>query len=154
MIKIVVSEQLLYHRKKTGVIRVYPISTAVKGVGNSQGSFQTPLGKHRVFAKIGEGLPKGAVFVARVPVDVFSEAIKYQRKDWILSRILWLEGVQAGVNKFGSVDSLERYIYIHGTDEEDLIGEPASHGCIRMLNQDVIDLFEDVSCGELVMIKP
>ena len=153
MIKIVVSEQILYHRRKTGVTYAYPISTASKGVGNQENSLQTPLGKHRVKHKIGEGQAAFTAFVARQPVGIFTEQDKILRSDWILSRILWLEGMQTGVNKRGKKDTFKRYIYIHGTDEENKIGSPHSHGCIRMKNEDVIDLFEHVYCGETVYIK-
>ncbi len=149
-----VAEQKLYHHRKTGVVCTYPVSTARKGVGNSEGSFQTPYGKHRICAKIGEGLPKFTAFAGREPVAIFSDEVKHQREDWILSRILWLEGVQPGINKYGKHDTYRRYIYIHGTNEEDLLGQPVSHGCIRMNNDDVIDLFNHVRCGERVLIKP
>lgn len=154
MIKVFVSQQKLYHRRKTGVVKIYPVSTAKNGVGNYEGSFQTPLGKHRLCQKIGGDEPGLTFFVAREPAGLFSEETKHQRKDWILSRILWLEGMQPGVNKRGRVDTFARYIYIHGTNEEHLIGQPVSHGCIRMKNEDIIDLFEHVSCGESVIIKP
>ena len=153
MIKIMVSEQKLYHRRKTGVVCVYPISTAAKGVGNLDGSLQTPLGKHAIKYKIGEGEMPLTAFVARQAVGIFHQDDKKQRNDWILSRILWLEGKQTGINKRGKKDTFKRFIYIHGTDEEDKIGTPASHGCIRMKNDDIMDLFEHVSCGESVVIK-
>ena len=153
MIKIIISEQKLYHRRKTGVVRVYPISSASNGVGSEQGSLQTPLGKHRVFEKIGDGLPKKTTFVGREPLGIFCEEIRGLRQDWILTRILWLEGLEVGINKGGKVDSCSRYIYIHGTNEEHLIGTPASHGCIRMRNDDVLDLFEHVQEAERVLIK-
>ncbi len=154
MIRIVVSQQKLYHRRSTGVVRTYPVSTAENGVGNYEGSFQTPLGKHRVRFKIGGSEPEFTYFVAREAAGLFSEAVKHQRSDWILSRILWLEGMQPGVNKRGRVDTFSRYIYIHGTNEEHLIGQPVSHGCIRMKSGDIMDLFEHVTCGESVLIKP
>ncbi len=153
MIKVIISEQKLYHRRKTGVVRVYPVSTAIQGAGNIYGSYQTPLGKHAIKYKIGEGEQPWTVFVARQAAGVFRQSDKKQRKDWILSRILWLEGKQTGINKRGKKDTFRRYIYIHGTDEENKIGTPASHGCIRMKNEDIIDLFEHVSCGESVIIK-
>ena len=153
MIKVMVSEQKLYHRRKTGVVCVYPISTATKGIGNQQGSLQTPLGKHQIRIKIGADLPKYTYFISRAPKGIFTTKIAHQSADWILSRILWLEGMQAGLNKRGVVDTFQRYIYIHGTNEEDLIGTPASHGCIRMKNDDILDLFDQVSCGERVLIK-
>lgn len=154
MIKIVVSEQMLYHRRKNGVVYSYPVSTAKNGVGNEQGSFKTPLGRHRIYAKIGKGSPIYTAFVGRKPVGVFSADVENQRSDWILSRILWLDGAQTGANRRGKVDSRARYIYIHGTNEESLIGQPASHGCIRMHNDDIMILFEHVRCGEYVVIKP
>lgn len=153
MIKVVVSEQKLYHRRRTGVVCIYPVSTALKGVGNQEGSLQTPLGKHRIREKIGGKSPEFTAFESRKPVCIFDKTIKHQRKDWILSRILWLEGMQTGLNKRGQVDTCRRYIYIHGTDEEDLIGQPVSHGCIRMRNDDVLDLFSHVSMKEAVLIK-
>jgi len=153
MIKIIVSEQKLYHRRKTGVVCAYPISTAAKGTGNQEGSLQTPLGRHKIKQKIGAGLPLLSYFVAREPKGIFTQKIAAERKDWILSRILWLEGVETGVNKRGKCDTKHRYIYIHGTNEEDKIGVPSSHGCIRMKNDDMIGLFDDVRCGECVVIK-
>ncbi len=153
MIKIIVSEQMLYHHRKTGVVCVYPISTARNGVGNMEGSLKTPLGKHEICAKIGDGLPIKTYFESREPKGTFKQKIAHCKRDWILSRILWLSGVQTGVNKRGKVDTKKRYIYIHGTNEEDKIGLPVSHGCIRMLNADIIHLFEHVRCGETVFIK-
>ena len=153
MIKVIVSEQKLYHRRKTGVTVVYPISTALKGAGNQEGSYQTPLGKHQIKYKIGDGELPLTAFVAREPAGMYSDKAFSSKSDWILSRILWLDGKQTGVNKRGKVDTLARYIYIHGTHEEDKVGQPVSHGCIRMNNDDVIDLFNHVSCGETVYIK-
>lgn len=153
MIKIIVSKQMLYHHRKTGVVCVYPISTARNGVGNMEGSLKTPLGKHEICAKIGDGLPIKTYFESREPKGTFKQKIAHCKRDWILSRILWLSGVQTGVNKRGKVDTKKRYIYIHGTNEEDKIGLPVSHGCIRMLNADIIHLFEHVRCGETVFIK-
>jgi len=154
MIKVVVSEQKLYHRRNTGVICEYSISTASNGVGNAEGSYQTPLGKHRIKYKIGDGLSPRTFFVARQPMGEFRQSDKSLCSDWILGRILWLEGMQRGINKRGKVDTFSRYIYIHGTDEEEQIGQPASHGCIRMKIDDVVHLFAHVACGETVLIKP
>lgn len=153
MIKIIVSEQMLYHHRKTGVVCAYPISTARNGVGNMEGSLKTPLGKHKICAKIGDCFPINTYFESREPKGIFKQKIAHYKHDWILSRILWLSGVQTGVNKRGKVDTKKRYIYIHGTNEEDKIGLPVSHGCIRMLNADIIHLFEHVRCGETVFIK-
>ncbi|MDX8382533.1 MAG: L,D-transpeptidase [Ghiorsea sp.] len=154
MVKISIAQQMLYHRRPTGVVCAYPVSTARKGAGNQQGSWQTPLGKHRIDAKIGENMPKFTAFVGRMPVATFHPSIKAQRQDWILSRILWLSGMQTGINRRGKVDSRQRYIYIHGTNEEENMGSPASHGCIRMTNDDVIHLFAHVRLGESVVITP
>ncbi len=154
MITVSISRQILIHRRPSGVCVQYPVSTAAKGSGNVRNSLQTPLGRHRIAALIGEDLPSGTVFVARQPVDIFDEERDDPKEDWILSRILWLEGNQTGINRRGRVDTLSRYIYIHGTHRSDLIGQPASHGCIRMLNEDVIDLFDHAREGEIVYIRP
>jgi L,D-transpeptidase YbiS len=135
----------------------YAVSTASKGAGCASGSFCTPVGLHRVRAKIGQGLPVNAVFVRRRPTgEIFSSALGalHPDRDWILSRILWLQGLEPGVNRGPGVDTLRRFIYIHGTNEEQLIGQPASHGCIRMRNHDVVELFDRVPVGALVRIVP
>ncbi|MDQ6984551.1 MAG: L,D-transpeptidase [Ghiorsea sp.] len=142
----------MYHRRKTGVTYAYPISTASKGVGNQEGSYQTPLGKHKIYAKIGGDCAPYTFFISREPKGIFTQKMKLERADWILSRIIWLEGVQTGVNKRGKVDTRKRYIYIHGTDEEDKIGAAASHGCIRMNNNDIVELFTHVTNNENVTI--
>ena len=154
MIRISIAEQMLYHRNPSGVWQAYPISTASKGAGNRQGSFQTPLGKHRISQKIGEHEPIMTSFQARQPIGIYQEGVDDPHRDWILSRILWLTGTQTGINKRGAVDTHQRYIYIHGTHEEERIGTPASHGCIRMLNHDIIHLFDHCDIGETVIIKP
>ncbi len=126
------------------LIREYPVSTAKNGLGERNGSYCTPRGRHRIAEKIGAGQPLNAVFKARVPTgEVWSRELAAKKPgcDWILTRILWLDGLEEGKNKGGTLDSHSRYIYIHGTDEEHLIGTPASHGCIRMKNEDVVDLF-------------
>ena len=154
MILISISEQMLCHRRKNGVRRVWPVSTAAAGIGNERDSLKTPLGRHRIAARIGAGLPKFTAFVGRMPVGIYDSSFDSPSRDWILSRILWLEGMQTGINRRGRVDTKSRYIYIHGTHEEDKIGAPASHGCIRMRNADIIELFEHVHEGELVCIRP
>ncbi|MDQ6989651.1 MAG: L,D-transpeptidase [Mariprofundaceae bacterium] len=153
MIKVSIAEQLLYHRRLTGVVCVYPISTASRGAGNQEGSLQTPLGKHRIHQKIGDSNPLYTFYVAREPKGIFTQKRRAERADWILTRILWLEGCQTGFNRRGQVDSRRRFIYIHGTNEEELIGSPASHGCVRMRNVDMMDLFKHVQLGESVYIK-
>lgn len=138
------------------IIVEYPISTAKKGVGEKKGSNQTPRGHHLISEKIGADLPIFTVFRARKPTgELFSAELKKQfpQRDWILSRILWLSGSEIGVNSGDDVDTKERFIYIHGTDDEKNIGIPNSHGCIRMCNADVIDLFDRVVVSELVFIQ-
>ncbi len=153
MILVSVSEQMLYHRRKTGVVYAYPVSTATNGTGNREGSLQTPLGKHRIANKIGYELPLLTAFSAREPFTIFDPETDDPSRDWILTRILWLEGCETGKNRRGKVDTHARYIYIHGTHEEDKIGTPASHGCIRMCNEDMLELFENSHVGESVGIR-
>jgi len=153
MIVISVSEQRLYHRRKTGVWFSYPVSTASLGTGNVRNSYQTPLGRHRIGSKIGEGMPAMTIFRGRQPAGCYLSEPNQKNQDWILSRILWLEGMQTGINRRGHVDTKSRYIYIHGTHAEDEIGTPASHGCIRMRNADILELFEHVHAGEAVLIR-
>ena len=117
-----------------------------------EGSFQTPLGRHYIAEKIGADMPPLTAFKARKPFTIYDPETDDPGRDWILSRILWLGGEQTGINRRGKVDTHDRYIYIHGTHEEHLIGQPASHGCIRMRNDDMLDLFEHASHGERVYI--
>lgn len=137
------------------VVGTYPVSTATRGPGEKQGSEQTPRGRHLVRAKIGQGAPLGAVFVGRRPTgEVWSTELarRHPSRDWILSRILWLSGTEVGRNRLGEVDSMRRYIYIHGTPDTEPMGVAASHGCIRMRNEDVIELFDQVPIGAPVDI--
>jgi hypothetical protein len=149
-------EQRLYVWDFGRVSDVFPVSTAARGVGNREGSLQTPLGVHRVAQRIGDVAPAGTVFRGRVATDeiapVLVDPAAMSPADRITSRILWLEGLEPGVNRGGDVDSHSRYIYIHGTDEEGRIGTPASHGCVRMRNEDVISLFARVPLHSLVVI--
>ena len=129
------------------LVASYPVSTAALGAGEQRGSHQTPRGRHLIRAKIGTGLPANTVFIGRRPTgEIWTPALgaAQPERDWILSRILWLSGCEPGRNRLGECDSMGRYIYIHGTADEHLLGQPASHGCIRMANADVIDLFERV----------
>ncbi len=133
----------------------FPVSTARVGAGQKNGSLATPLGWHVVRAKIGAGQPRGAVFVGRRPTgEVLNSELlaRYPDRDWILSRILWLSGLERGINRLGDVDTMRRYIYIHGTPETEPMGEPASHGCIRMTNDDVIELYAAIPVGTRVHI--
>jgi hypothetical protein len=135
-------------------VQHYSISTSRYGQGQKEGSLKTPLGIHRIAQKIGEHEPLGRVFRGRVATDEQCFPEDYDGEaDVITTRILWLEGLQPGVNQGGDVDSRQRYIYIHGTADEVHIGEPASIGCIRMKNTDVIALFERVEEGDLVVIE-
>lgn len=136
-------------------IYTYSISTAKNGPGQCQGSGCTPLGKHRIRLAIGHGCPVNTVFVARRPTgEIYTAelAAKFPKRDWILTRILWLSGIESGHNRGGQVDTLRRYIYIHGTPDIESMGEPRSHGCVRMHNIDLLDLFERVNNGTLVEV--
>lgn len=152
MIIVSIADQMLYHRRQMGVSYAYPISTATAGTGNVHNSFKTPLGRHRIYAKIGTGLPILTAFEGRVPVDIYNQARDDPARDWILTRILWLEGMTTEKNKRGQVDTKSRFIYIHGTHEENKIGTVASHGCIRMHNIDILEMFDHTHIGETVRI--
>lgn len=136
-------------------VRVYPVSTGANGPGEAQGSGCTPRGRHRVRLKIGAGCPVGAVFRGRRWTgEVFSPALAALQpgRDWILTRILWLTGTESGRNRGGSVDSLRRFIYIHGCPPTEPMGVPRSHGCIRMRDADLTELFDAVPVGTAVDI--
>lgn len=133
--------------------RSYPVSTAANGIGNQQDSYMTPHGIHRIRQKIGGGEPRGMVFKAREPTGRIARNLDNRDEDEITSRILWLDGLEPGVNRDGACDTYSRYIYIHGTTDERRIGQPVSAGCIRMLNDDVIELFEEVMVNDLVVIR-
>lgn len=124
------------------LVRVYPVSTARNGTGCEEGSHCTPLGRFRIEEKIGDGQPRGTIFRGRKPVGQWKEEDPEVDDDLILSRILWLQGEEAH-----NADTRDRYIYIHGTNQESLIGEAVSHGCVRMRNEDVIDLFDRIPEG-------
>jgi len=132
------------------------VATAKNGPGELNGSQCTPRGWHRIRAKIGSDCPSGTVFVGRRPTgEVYSPQLReqYPERDWILTRILWLCGLEPGRNRFGDVDTMRRYVYIHGCPDEDPMGVPSSHGCIKMRNRDIIELFERVSTGTRVYIE-
>lgn len=136
-------------------VRRYPVSTASNGAGERQDSGCTPRGRHRIRAKIGAGMPPGMVFRGRRPTgEIWTPELArtHPGRDWILSRILWLCGEEPGRNRGGDVDSMRRYIYIHGTGDDQPIGEPRSHGCVRMRQHDVIELFNLVDAGTRVDI--
>lgn len=132
------------------------ISSALLGTGCHRGSLQTPLGKHIIRAKIGAGVPMNGVFTGRrFTGEIYQQqmAQQYPQRDWILTRILWLSGLEPGKNRFGAVDTMARYIYIHGCPDDQPVGKPVSHGCIRMHNADILYLFRQVQPGTKVMIR-
>jgi len=136
-------------------VRRYDISSSRHGTGERNGSFCTPRGQHVIRAKIGAGQPLNTVFVRRRPTgEIFDAALgaQFPGRDWILTRILWLSGCEVGFNRLGDVDTMRRYIYIHGTPDSVVLGKPGSIGCIRMHNKDLLDLFERVSVGDRVLI--
>ncbi|MFH1494719.1 MAG: L,D-transpeptidase [Pseudomonadota bacterium] len=154
-IRIDTERQMLELLDESRLVRCYPVSTAKNGVGEMSGSFCTPRGRHVVRAKIGAGLPENTVFVRRRPSgEIYTAELgrQFPERDWILSRILWLSGCEPGFNRLGDVDTMRRYIYIHGTPHEGAIGNPVSHGCVRMRILDMVELFEQVPVGTPVEI--
>ena len=151
-----ISEQRLYLKSGEQTLVSYPISTSKYGEGSKENSFKTPLGNHVIKEKIGENAPINTIFISRINtknVATIENKPKNTENDYVTSRIMWLEGEENGVNKGPGIDSYERYIYIHGTHEEGLIGVKASHGCIRMFNVDVIDLYDRIYNGTKVIIR-
>jgi L,D-transpeptidase YbiS len=137
------------------IVREYAVSTAANGVGEANGSYCTPRGQHVIRAKIGAGQAENTVFVRRRPTgETYTPELgaQFPERDWILTRILWLSGCEHGFNRLGEVDTMRRFIYIHGSPDEVAMGTPGSHGCVRMRNADVIDLFERVPPGTPVEI--
>lgn len=153
-----VNHQTLSLYRQGKVIAKYKVSTAKNGVGQKEGSGQTPLGLHRMVSKIGEGAPPYTIFESRLDTGVIWHPDSKRKDDPVLTRIFLLQGLQEGYNSGRDadgtlVDSFERYIYIHGTHREDLLGTPASHGCVRMSNRDIIALFDRIPEGTLVWIE-
>ena len=155
-IEVDISEQRLYLIENSLIKASYPISTSKYGEGSIENSFKTPLGEHSIKEMIGEEAEINTIFTSRINtkrsatiIDQFEDT----DNDYVTSRIMWLDGEEEGFNKGGNVDSYRRYIYIHGTHEEGLIGTKASHGCIRMFNYDVIELFNLVNIGTKVLIR-
>ena len=145
-IHISVRDQRLTVKSGQKKLGVYPISTSAFGLGTKEGSMKTPTGRFRIAEKIGDGMPVGTVFKSRRPVKVTKRLLR--EEDLIMTRILWLDGLEPG-----NANTRERYIYIHGTNHEEKLGEPASHGCIRMRNSDLVELFDRVGVDTPVMIK-
>lgn len=156
LIDISIAEQRLRLLGDAGeTLADYPVSTALNGPGEKKNSGCTPRGKHIVRAKIGAGKPLGTVFIGRRPTgEIWTPALsaEHPARDFILTRILWLSGCEPGVNRLGHVDSMQRYIYIHGTPDTEPMGVPLSHGCVRMRNADVAELFDKVPAGTVVRI--
>lgn len=155
-IRVSIPEQRLWLLDDAGaLLRVYPVSTALNGAGEDAGSGCTPRGRHVVRARIGADAPPNTVFVGRRPTGELwtpELAAANPGRDWILTRILWLSGCEPGINRLGNVDSMRRYIYIHGTPDSEPMGTPRSHGCIRMRNADLIALFDLVPPATPVLI--
>lgn len=131
------------------------VSTSKNGVGQQKGSYQTPAGRHQIRAKIGAGAAWNTVFVGRRPTgEIWSPALAEQHpnRDWILTRILWLSGLEPGKNRFGDVDTMRRYVYLHGSPDTVAMGEPGSIGCVRMKNSDIVSLFDLIPAGTTVDI--
>ena len=155
-IKVVASEQRLYLIEDGEVKKSYSVSTSRHGLGEREGSYQTPRGRLEVCEKIGDGEPAGTVFKGRKPTGrVITGPLEGEeaQEDWIASRILWLGGLEEGRNLGGDVDTKRRYIYIHGTPHVDRLGTAASEGCVRMADGDVIELYEILKVGTKVIIE-
>lgn len=155
-LRITIAEQMLYVYDDAARVAEYAISTAKKGIGQTEGSFCTPLGLHQICAKIGADEPLNTVFRGRVPTgEIYTPelGLEYPERDWILTRILWLEGLEPGVNQGGDVDTQSRYIYIHGVPDSKSMGVPDSKGCINVHNEDMTKLFNNVGVGDHVIIQ-
>jgi len=155
-ISVYINQQTLVVRDNRGAVTFETrIATAKNGPGEQHGSECTPRGRHVIRAKIGAGRPRNTVFVGRRPTgELFDEKLRarFPNRDWILTRILWLSGTEPGRNRLGNVDTMRRYIYIHGAPDSDAMGIPSSHGCVKMRNDDIIALFDQVTVGTPVEI--
>ena len=150
-----ICKQQLTFVEQGEITQTYSVSTAKNGTGEKMGSECTPTGWHKIRAKIGDTQPLNAVFVGRRPTgEIYTSALnnEHPKRDWILTRILWLGGLEPGKNRYGAVDSTWRYIYIHGCPDELITGKAESHGCIRMRNADVLDIYNKLSAGIKVLI--
>jgi len=155
IIDIDVNKQKLTLLEGDVVVASYPVSTAKNGIGQKNGSECTPSGWHTIRIKIGVAANENTIFIGRrKSAETFNEKLKQQHpeRDWILTRILWLSGLESGKNKGGEVDTLRRYIYIHGCPDSDSFSTPLSHGCVKMRNKDIIELFDNVDTGTRVLI--
>lgn len=155
-LEIDVSTQKMAVLKSGKVIQEYLVSTAKNGVGELFGSEQTPRGWHMIRAKIGENCMPNTVFIGRRPTgEIYSPDLrtKFPQRDWILTRIFWLSGLELGKNRLGDMDTMRRYIYIHGAPDDIAMGSPGSRGCIRMTNENIMELFARVPVGTRLLIK-
>lgn len=155
-VEVSIPQQRLWLFEDGRAVREFMVSTAKNGPGELMNSECTPRGEHVIRAKIGEGCPINTVFVGRRPTgEIFGPELRnnYPDRDWILTRILWLSGLERRKNRLGNVDSMRRYIYIHGCPDDVSMGTPRSHGCIRMRNEDVVMLFDSVDTGTRVTIQ-
>ena len=151
-----VAEQTLQLREGEQLLQEYRVSTAKNGVGEVYGSEQTPRGRHQIRAKVGAAVPANTVFIARRPTgEIYSPQLRLAEpgRDWILTRIMWLSGLEPGKNRFGDRDTMKRMVYIHGAPDEASMGAPGSKGCIRMRNADIIELFDRISAGTRLLIS-
>ena len=156
LIKVSIDEQRLQFLDSGRVLMDVAVSTAANGPGECMHSECTPRGRHRIRAKIGAGAAANTVFVGRrASGEIYTSELKHRHpdRDWMLTRILWLSGLEPGKNRFGDRDSMRRYIYIHGCPDEDAMGTPSSHGCVKMRNAEVIELFDRVAAGTQVLIQ-
>lgn len=155
-LEVKISTQTLSVFENDKVIKQYRVSTGKNGVGELFGSEQTPRGLHVIRAKIGTNTPENTVFIGRRPTgEIYSQELreKYPTRDWILTRIFWLSGLEPKRNRFGEVDTMRRYIYIHGTPDDVELGVPGSRGCIRMRNSEIIELFNNIEVGTQILIQ-
>ena len=155
VIYVSIKNQKLYYIEQDSIIKEYIISSSAFGIGSASGSNKTPIGLHGIKEKYGEKTPingkmTGRVFHGHI-ATIYTDQTKSKTDD-VTSRVLWLEGLEKGKNRGEGIDSFKRYIYIHGTSEEGRLGKPVSHGCIRMKNKEVIDLYKLVEVGTLVLI--
>lgn len=151
-----IASQTMSLLKNNEVMRTYFVSTGLNGAGEKRDSGKTPRGRHVIRAKIGANLPANTVLVARRPTgEVYTPELrgKFPDRDWILTRIFWLSGLEPGKNRHGDVDTMRRYIYIHGTPDDVQMGSPGSKGCIRMRNHEIIELFEIIPVGTEIIIR-
>ncbi|MBN1983563.1 MAG: L,D-transpeptidase [Chitinivibrionales bacterium] len=154
LLAVSIATQTMKHIKNGQLIAHYTISTSKYGIGNTENSFKTPLGIHQIVEKIGAGAPVGAIFRDRIFTGVvWSPEVGTEEENSILTRILRLKGLEPGINQGPGIDTYERYVYIHGTNKENNLGTPFSHGCVCMSNGDIIQLFDAVDEGSIVLIE-